>query len=115
MLLASKHGSGEPGLTPDSTSLEDESCDFSHEGLLASFARNLMRAFHVWDEQGFAPIAQDYLSRLTLRGKMDGRASIADNGDLILTRAAAGNECLAFLPALEEAPWLDRLAGRPRL
>ena len=116
MLLASKHGSGEPGLTPDSTSLEDESCDFSHEGLLASFARNLMRGFHLWNERGFHPIAQDYLSRLALRGKTEARASIADNGDLVLARAAcAEDECLAFLPALEEAPWLDRVTGRPRL
>jgi hypothetical protein len=116
MLLASKHGSGEPGLTPDSTSLEDEGCDFTHEALLESFARNLMRAFHLWNEQGFGPIAEEYLSRLGLRRKKDPWASIADNGDLIISCAdRAQNERLALLPALEEAAWLDGVSRRPRL
>jgi biotin-(acetyl-CoA carboxylase) ligase len=116
MLIASKHGSGEPGLTPDSTSLEDEGCTFTHEALLESFARNLMRGFHLWDEQGFHPISEDYLSRLALAGQEAGRASIADNGDLTLIRAgSAENGRVALLPALEEAAWLDRVTGRPRL
>jgi hypothetical protein len=114
MLIASKHGSGEAGFTPDSTSLEDEDCEFSHEALLESFARNLMRAFHIWNEQGFAPIAADYLARLAMPGGKEGRAHIAENGDLLLKRAGSV-EHLAFLPALEEAAWLDRTTGCPRL
>jgi hypothetical protein len=114
MLLASKHGAGEPGLTPQSTSLEDEGCGFTHEAFLESFARNLMRAFHIWNEQGFTPLAADYLARLTSQGGKAARTSIAENGDLILGRMGAA-ERLAFLPALKEPAWLDPATGRPRL
>ena len=113
MLIASKHGSGEAGFTPASTSLEDEGCEFTQEALLESFARNLMRAFHVWQERGFAPLAADYVARLAPR-RSDARAEIAENGDLVLHRADSA-ERLAFLPALTEAAWLDKATGRPRL
>jgi biotin-(acetyl-CoA carboxylase) ligase len=115
MVLASNSGSGEAGLTPESTSLEEENCEFSHEALLESFARNLMRAFHIWKEQGFAPIAGDYLSRLSQPQQKAG-ARIAANGDLMLKRAGSlESERVVFLPALEQVAWLDRTTGRPRL
>ena len=114
MLLASRHGAGEPGLTPQSTSLEDEGCDFTHQAFLESFARNLMRAFHIWNEQGFAPLAADYLSRLAPPGGKEARASIAENGDLVLDRAGSAAP-LALLAALNEPAWLDPATRRPRL
>jgi hypothetical protein len=114
MLLASKHNSGDPGLTPESTSLEDEECEFSHEGLIENFARNLMRGFHLWTEQGFSRLGEDYLSRLSLPGAKAG-ASIAENGDLVLNRIGAEDDRLAFLPALQQVAWLDPATGRPRL
>jgi biotin-(acetyl-CoA carboxylase) ligase len=114
MLLASKHDSGDPGLTPESTSLEDEECEFSPEELIESFARNLMRAFHLWREKGFDQLAEDYLSRLSLSGAK-ARATIAENGDLVLTRTGAEHERLALLPALQQAAWVDPLTGHPRL
>jgi biotin-(acetyl-CoA carboxylase) ligase len=114
MLLSSKHGSGDPGLTPESTSLEEEECEFAHEALIESFARNLMRAFHLWTEQGFGGLADDYLSRLALpHGKDD--AAIAENGDLVLSRGGSESERLAFLTPLQQAAWLDQTTGRPRL
>ena len=114
MLLASKNDLGDPGHTPDSTSLEDEDCEFSHEALIESFARNLMRAFHVWSEQGFPQLAADYLSRLSWPGGKVA-ATIAENGDLVANRAGTEPERLALRPALENAAWIDRAAGRPRL
>jgi biotin-(acetyl-CoA carboxylase) ligase len=114
MLLASKRDSGDPGLTPESTSLEDEECEFSPEGLIESFARNLMRTFHLWREQGFSRVAEDYLSRLSLSGAK-ARATIAENGDLVLLTRTGEHERLALLPALQQAAWLDPLTGHPRL
>jgi hypothetical protein len=114
MLLASKPGAGDPGLTPESTSLEEEDCEFSHEALLEAFARNLMRAFHLRTEQGFGQLAEDYLSRLSLPGAK-ARAAIAENGDLLLSRAGAEPERRALLPALQQVAWLDPTTGRPRL
>ena len=113
MLIASKHGTGDPGLTPESTSLEDEECEFTHEALLEAFARNLMRAFHIWRHQGFQPLAADYLARLALRAG-GRRADLAENGDLVVNRAGSA-ERLALLPALAQAAWLDPTTGRPRL
>jgi len=113
MLLASKNGCGDPGLTPESTSLEEEDCEFTHEALIETFARNLMRAFHIWQERGFQPLSTDYLSRLAARGE-DGRGKLAENGDLIVERAGSAKR-LALLPALAEAAWLDPATGRPRL
>jgi hypothetical protein len=114
MLLASKHGAGDPGLTPESTSLEDEACEFTHEALIETFARNLMRAFHLWSERGFHHLAEDYLSRLSLP-RTEARATIAENGDVILNRAGAEHERLAFFPALQQVAWLDPTTLRPRL
>ena len=114
VLLASKHGSGDPGLTPESTSLEEEDCELTHDALLETFARNLMRAFHLWNEQGFGGLAEDYLSRLSIAGEK-ARATIAENGDLVLSRTGADDERLAFLPALQQVAWLDPATGRPRL
>jgi biotin-(acetyl-CoA carboxylase) ligase len=113
MLIASKNGSGDPGLTPESTSLEEEDCEFTHEALIETFARNLMRAFHIWQERGFQPLSTDYLSRLAPRGR-DGRAELTENGDLIVERARSAKR-LALLPALAQAAWLDPATGRPRL
>ena len=114
MLLSSKHGVGDPGHTPESTSLEDEECELTHEALIESFARNLMRSFYLWTEQGFGRLAEDYLSRLSLTGA-NGRATITENGNLIFNRAGAESERLAFLPALHQVEWLDPTTGRPRL
>jgi biotin-(acetyl-CoA carboxylase) ligase len=114
MLLASKRGAGEPGLTRQSTSLEDEGCDFTHEAFLESFARNLMRAFHIWNEQGFQPLAADYLARLIRPAGKAARTSIAENGDLVLDGAGAAGR-LALRPALKAPAWLDPATGRPRL
>jgi Biotin/lipoate A/B protein ligase family len=113
MLLASKSGSGDPGLTPDSTSLEEEDCDFTHEALIESFARNLMRAFHLWKERGFQPLSTDYLSRLAARHG-HARAEIAKDGDLVLHRDGSAKR-LALVPALAQPAWLDPSTGRPRL
>jgi biotin-(acetyl-CoA carboxylase) ligase len=114
MLLASKDRAGDPGLTPESTSLEDEECEFTHEALIETFSRNLMRAFHLRTEQGFGQLAEDYLSRLSLPGAK-ARAAIAENGDLLLSRAGAEPERRALLPALQQVAWLDPTTGRPRL
>jgi biotin-(acetyl-CoA carboxylase) ligase len=113
MLIASKKGSGDPGLTPESTSLEEEDCEFSHEALIESFARNLMRAFHLWKEREFGTVAADYLPRLVSDGG-HARAEIAENGDLVLHRGGSAKR-LALLPALTQPAWLDPSTERPRL
>ena len=114
MLIASKHRFGEPGLTPDSTSLEDEGFEADAETLIESFARHLMTAFDAWAEQGFEAVARSYLARLPRR-RGEGLRAIEPNGDLLVHREAGAPERVALRPALLRPSWLDPATGMPRL
>jgi hypothetical protein len=107
-LLASKRDAGDPGYTPDSTSLEEEHCAADEQHVLIErFARYLLLGFDSWTEQGFDSVADAYLRRLNPRPKV---ASLAENGDLIY---ASGRDELAT--ALRTPGWLDPATGKPRL
>jgi len=113
MLIASKREIGEPGLTPDSTALDEEGC--AEDGLAelaGQFARCLMRSFDTWYHEGFDPIGNRYLARLNLAGD----PALEENGDLILRHAAsAPPERMELLKALRVPSWLDESTGRPYL
>jgi hypothetical protein len=114
MLIASKADAGDPGLTPDSTSLEEECCGSEdHHGLVQSFARQLMRISDEWRYSGFEPVEAAYLSRLEA-GRQGHQMRLADKGDLLDARQLRGKRH-AFVPALREACWFDRASGKPRL
>lgn len=108
-LIVSKTGGADPGLTPDSTALEEEG--FSPECgplVVESFARHLTKSFEVWEEDGFEPLAARYLARLVQAGMRPAR--IADDGDVLI-----GSERLALLPALCVPAWRDPATGTVRL
>src|SRR5258708_7513268 len=68
---------------PAATALAEEGFeDASAEGLVERFARHLMVALDRWQENGAAPLARDYLAKLTPKRPM--RAEIGDNGDLLI-------------------------------
>lgn len=116
MLLATKRGAGDPGLTPDSTSLEDEHCAADDHGeLIERFARYLLVAFDLMADKGFDAVGDQYLWRLA-QPHSDGRPRIEDNGDLIINAADASRvERLPLVSSLAAAAWLDPDTGRPRL
>jgi|SRR5271166_4806797 len=102
------------GLHPLSTTLEAESfCDFSSERLVEGFARHLMVTVDRWQEGGFVPIAQEYISKL--RPENGARYDIGENGDLGIWRVGKRTESRKLLPALQMPSWLDRRTGGPRL
>ncbi|WP_375457779.1 biotin/lipoate--protein ligase family protein [uncultured Enterovirga sp.] len=109
-LIASKDRAGEPGLTPGSTSLDEEGFGPEERDRLAeAFARHLLRGFVLWREDGFEAAAASYLARLS----GDGRTMIDRSGHV---RSAGDSPSgLAFVPALREPAWLDPGTGRPRL
>lgn len=111
MLIVSKAYAGAPGLTPFSTSLEEQG--FGHddqESLVEGFARNLMKAFESWGEDGFEAVAARYLGHLPAED-MPMAQSIDETGDL--RRGAEGLRTL--LAGLREPSWLDTTTGRVRL
>jgi biotin-(acetyl-CoA carboxylase) ligase len=104
----------ESGLHPLSTALEAESFgDVSAERLVEGFARHLMVAIDRWQESGFTPIAQEYISKL--KPERGVRRDIDQNGDLNMRRAGDLIECRKLLPALKAPSWLDPRTGGPRL
>ncbi|GJE69089.1 hypothetical protein CHKEEEPN_0612 [Methylorubrum podarium] len=114
MLIASKRDAGDPGLTPDSTSLEEEGFPKDlREALVESFARHLTKAFEIWSEDGAARSTGRYLARLALPPGV--RATIEPNGDARLVHADGRSESLPLLPALAAPSWRDPSTGRVRL
>ncbi|OAS26565.1 biotin/lipoate--protein ligase family protein [Methylobacterium platani] len=88
MLIASKREAGDPGHTPDSTSLEEEGFEAGGDALVESFARHLLRGLSLWAEDGPAAAvdrARDHLD--------------AADGPL----------------ALDGTGWFDPARGGPRL
>ena len=114
MLLASKKDEG--GLTPGSTSLEEEGFGpAEREGVAESFARHLMLHVHTWSECGFGPVANDYLARLPCEEGVTRRA-IDGNGDLLLHWAGTPEpERRPLLPGLLAPSWIDARTGGPLL
>jgi hypothetical protein len=111
MLIASKAHAGDPGLTPGSTSLEEESfAPGSRELILESFARNFMKAFEIWHEDGFDEVASRYLAYVT--DGFDQVRRIEPDGDCIL---GGTSERLALGPALRAVAWRDAATGGVRL
>ena len=110
-LIASKTRAGDPGLTPDSTSLEEQGLGpTEHPALVEAFARYLMLGFDTWREEGFEPVAAGYLARLS--GIQGDRPRMLDEaGDLVTAGSVSG----LLLPALREPAWLDPRTGTPRL
>jgi biotin-(acetyl-CoA carboxylase) ligase len=106
--------SEESGLHPRSTALADENFDdVSSERLVEGFARHLMVAVDRWQEDGFAPIATEYISKLSAESGV--LHNIAENGDLGIQRTGKPTEWRRLLPALKAPSWLDPRTGGPRL
>lgn len=116
MLIASKARAGDPGLTPASTSLEDEGFFDSGRAVVESFLRHLMAAFDLLEDRGFDPIADRYLARLPKQRAADQRR-IDPHGDLLIANDARKGppECLSLREALQSSSWLDPATGLPRL
>ncbi len=107
-------GEDEPGLRPLSSALEDEGFDgLGSDRLVESFARHLMNAIDIWQDQGFGEIAKNYLARLAPESGV--RRSIDANGDLLVQRMAAKEPARhSLIGALSRVSWLDPETGGPR-
>lgn len=110
MVITSKAAAGDPGLTPDSTALDEEGFPAGIRPLLVeSFARNLVRAFDVWAEDGFDGIAARYLAHLPTPPGVPVR--IDARGDAVLGEA----ERWPLAALLRGPAWRDAETGTVRL
>lgn len=113
MLIVSKAHLGDPGLTPDSTALDEEGfAPGVRLALVESFSRNLMKGFATWEAEGFTGIGARCLAHLPQA--VGARAEIDRNGDALLHRGG-GTERLALAPALARPAWRDPATGLVRL
>lgn len=113
-LIVSKRAAGDPGLTPGSTSLEEEGFpEGLREPLVESFARHLTKAFEIWNEDGAARAMSRYLVRLAL--PPGARATIGEAGEARLVHADGRSETLPLVPALLTPSWRDPATGTVRL
>jgi len=105
----------DPGLHPFSTALEEEGfTDVLATQLVESFARNLMVAIDLWQEQGFAAVAKEYLRRLPI--EKGARRELGETGDLLIRRVGKDAIERKSLKALLARPsWLDPTLRGPRL
>ena len=85
------------------------------DAIIGSFARHLMTAFDLWNEDGFETIARDYLARLPSR-KAGERRRIDLSGDLVITPPAGSGvpERTSLVDALGRANWYDPQARGPK-
>jgi hypothetical protein len=105
-------GEHQPGLRPLGAALEEEGFEDVGSGrLVESFTRHLMAAVDTWQEQGFAAIAKEYLTRLPRQSGV--RREIAENGDLLRANKTKPERC-ALIPALARPAWRDPATGGPR-
>ena len=106
-LIASSGRTGDPGLTPESTSLEEEGLGRDdHPALVEGFCRYLMLGFDTWREDGFDAVGAGYLARLS-----QGRGHGLDEGGNLV---GAGPNMAPLLPVLRAPSWLDPRTGMPR-
>ena len=102
----------ESGLHPLATALAEESFGFvSAERLVEGFARHLMVVVDRWQENGFAPIAEEYVWRLKPASGV--RYAIAENGDFGIRHTDEQTQWRSLLPALQAPSWLDSKTGGP--
>jgi hypothetical protein len=108
MLIASKAHAGDPGLTPDSTALDEEGFEpGAPDAMVEAFARYLLLAFDDLRDRGFAASSEAYR-----RWIPDGRDAALDAGGNLRTPKG---DVLQLAPALAATSWLDPATGAPRL
>jgi len=105
----------EAGVHPLASALQEEG--FGEIGAVEvteSFARHLMVAFDRWQTDGFAALAQQYLTLLPRERNTSRR--IEENGDLLVQQIGAQKAAPQSLAkALAKPSWLDFASGAPKL
>jgi biotin-(acetyl-CoA carboxylase) ligase len=100
-------GAGEPGARPDAVSLEEEGFEELGSGkLIETFARHLMVWIDTWQQEGFRPVAEQYLERLATEESVE--RSIDGFGNLLTRRKGKLDTTKQeLLPALSILGWYD--------
>ncbi len=105
----------DPGFVPGATTLTAEGFEMIDPGqIIEGFTRHLMTAFDTWNERGFRPVGEDYLTRLPKKLAAENRL-IDRNGDLMISLPAGGPpERFDLKPGLLAPSWYDPAERMPR-
>lgn len=99
----------ETGHFVDRTSLEQQGFEDNDPVRLAErFARHLMAGLYAWQDEGFSPVAEQYLARLDAPAAA--RRGLDPNGDLVLADEAGQETRLSLADAVSSPQWLDLVA-----
>jgi biotin-(acetyl-CoA carboxylase) ligase len=99
----------ETGHFVDRTSLEQQGFEDQDGARLAErFARHLMAGLYTWQDEGLAPVVEQYLGRL--EEPTAARRGIDPGGDLLLRDEGGEERRLSLAAALATPQWLDLLA-----
>ena len=100
-------GAGEPGAHSDSAALEDEGFDELGSGrLIETFTRHLMVWVDTLQQDGFRPVAEHYLKRLSSEAATE--RSIDGTGDLLeRPKGKIDTRKQKLIPALDKLDWYD--------
>ena len=101
----------DPGVKPHLTGLEEEGFGELGPGrVVETFARHFMVTVDLWQEEGFAPVAQNYLRRLPAEAGIE---RVIDGAGDLLTRkkGSAATKKKKLAPVLVHPSWIDPQSG----
>jgi biotin-(acetyl-CoA carboxylase) ligase len=106
MLRLAEPAGIETGAFPGRTSLEQQGFEEVDGARLAErYARHLMAGLYTWQEEGFAQVAETWLSRLAEPEAPE--RGLDPSGDLLLRDEAGAETRRRLAPALASPTWLD--------
>ncbi len=97
----------DPGIDADRTTMWDEGCgDISRTELLESVSRHLVNWIHTWSEDGFRPVHEQWMGRISEKNKLSpvlasGVFQGLDAHGNALVKTDSGTKILETLDALE--------------
>ncbi len=82
----------EPGNDPDNTTLWDEGCGMLCQSeLMESVSRHLVNLIHIWSEDGFKPVHDQWMARLSKKGGLAAGLSLSAVETALLGLDESGN------------------------
>lgn len=105
-----KQNRSEPGSDMSKTTLWDEGCgELSRSALLESASRHLVNLIHTWSEDGFKPIHEQWLGRLSKKTPLADGVLSGDDCETLLGLDESGNALIKTAAGTRPVMTIDAL------